>query len=235
MKSITFLILLLIFPFFMEAQIGRIIDRAKDKVGLGEDEVVAGLKEALEQGANKASETLSIEDGYYKSVYKILLPDEAQQVVRRLSSVPGFQNLEEDLVLRINRAAESAASKAKPIFTNAIRSMSVRDATDILMGEDNAATTYLNRTTYDALYNEFIPVIQAALEEVNAIELWESAATRYNRLPMVSRVETRLDEHVTKKGLDGLFSMVELEELRIRNDVSARTSDLMKRVFSRQD
>ncbi len=223
------------FPFFMEAQIGRLIDRAKDKVGLGEDEVVAGLKEALEQGANKASETLSIEDGYYKSVYKILLPDEAQQVVRRLSSVPGFQNLEEDLVLRINRAAESAASKAKPIFTNAIRSMSVRDATDILMGEDNAATTYLNRTTYDALYAEFIPVIRDALEEVNAIELWESAATRYNRLPMVSRVETRLDDHVTRKGLDGLFSMVELEELRIRNDVSARTSDLMKRVFSRQD
>jgi hypothetical protein len=235
MKSISFIVILLLFPFFLEAQIGRIIDRAKEKVGLGEDDIASALKEALEQGANKASETLSIEDGYYKSVYKILLPDEAQRVVSRLSSVPGFQNLEADLVLRINRAAELAASKAKPIFTNAIRSMTVRDATDILMGDNNAATSYLNRTTYDPLYAEFIPVIRAALEEVNAIELWESAATTYNRLPMVSRVETRLDEHVTRKGLDGLFSMVEQEELRIRNDVGARTSDLMKRVFSRQD
>lgn len=235
MKAVSFLIFLIGFPFAMDAQIGRIIDRAKDKVGLGEDEVAAGLKEALEKGANTASQTLSIEDGYYKGLYKILLPDEAQTVVRRVSSVPGFQNLEEDLVLRINRAAESAASKAKPIFSSAIRSMSIRDATDILMGADNAATSYLQRTTFDALYAEFLPVIQAALEEVNAIELWESAATTYNRMPMVRRVETRLDVHVANRSLEGLFSMVEQEELRIRSDVNARTSDLLKKVFARQD
>lgn len=219
----------------MEAQLGRILDKARDKVGLGDDEVASGLKEALEKGATAASETLSLEDGYYKSVYKILLPEEAQRVVKRMSSVPGFQNLEADLILRINRAAESAATKAKPIFSQAIRSMTIRDATNILMGDNNAATSYLHRTTHDALYAEFRPVIQAALDEVNAIELWESAATAYNRLPMVSKVDTRLDDHVTRKGLEGLFNMVEIEELRIRTDVNARTSNLLRKVFAEQD
>ncbi|TVR77704.1 MAG: DUF4197 domain-containing protein [Saprospirales bacterium] len=235
MKTLFAILLLLCTPYFAEAQFGRILDKARDRVGLGEDEVAAGLKEALEKGVTAGTEALSIEDGYYKSIYKILLPEEAQSVVTRLSSVPGFQNLEADLVERINRAAELAAGRAKPIFSNAIRSMSIRDATDILMGEDDAATRYLHRTTFDQLYLEFLPVIRESLEEVNAVDLWERAATAYNRLPMVSRVETRLDEHVTNRGLDGLFSMVEKEEYKIRTDVSARTSDLLRRVFSRQD
>ena len=235
MKTLIAVSLLLFMPYLAEAQFGRILEKAKDKIGLGENEVAAGLKEALEKGADYASESLSQKDGYYKSPYKILLPDEAQRVVSRLSSTPAFRNLEEDLTERINRAAELAAEKAKPIFRDAIRNMTFRDAADILMGEDDAATRYLHRNTSDQLYAEFLPVIREALEEVNAVDLWERAATAYNRLPMVSSVETRLDEHVTQRGLDGLFSMVEKEELKIRTDVNARTSERLRKVFAEQD
>ncbi len=225
----------LLLPTMVDAQIGNLLDRARDRIGLGESEVAAGLKEALEKGADYASETLSEKDGYYMSPYKILLPDEAQSVVSRLSSVPAFRNLEDDLVERINRAAELAAAKAKPIFRDAIRGMTVRDAKDILLGEDDAATRYLHRTTNEQLYAEFLPVIRESLEEVNAVKLWQEASTAYNRLPMVTPVETRLDEHVTHRGLDGLFSMIEEEEKKIRTDVSARTTERLRKVFAEQD
>nr|MBS0036588.1 DUF4197 domain-containing protein [Saprospiraceae bacterium] len=235
MKSILAILLFISVPFFAEAQFGKILDKAKEQVGIGEDDISGGLKEALEKGAGRASETLSIEDGFYKSVYKITLPEEAQRVVKQLSGMPGFRNLEEDLVERINRAAELAANKAKPIFVDAIKAMSIRDATHILMGEDDAATQYLHRNTHDRLFAEFLPVIQSALDEVNAIELWESATTAYNRIPMVRKVETRLDDHVTRKALEGLFDLVAVEELKIRTDVSARTSSRLREVFAKQD
>ena len=235
MKYLIAVLLMLSTPYFAEAQFGRILDKAKEKAGLSDDDVAGGLKAALEQGASRASETLSMKDGYLKSPYKVLLPEEAQRVVSQLSSMPGFRNLEDDLIERMNRAAELAASRAKPIFVDAIKAMSFRDATNILMGENDAATRYLHRTTYDRLYAEFRPVIQTALEEVNAIELWESATTAYNRIPMVRKVETRLDNHVTEKGLVGLFDLVEKEEMKIRTDVSARTSPLLRDVFARQD
>ena len=235
MKYLIAVLLMLSTPYFAEAQFGRILDKAKEKAGLSDDDVAGGLKQALEQGVSRASETLSMEDGYLKSPYKILLPEEAQRVVSQLSNMPGFRNLEDDLIERMNRAAELAANKAKPIFVDAIKAMSFRDATNILMGDNNAATQYLHRTTYDRLYAEFRPVIQSALEEVNAIELWESATTAYNRIPMVRKVETRLDNHVTEKGLVGLFDLVEKEELKIRTDLSARTTPLLRDVFARQD
>ncbi len=198
-------------------------------------EVGNGLKEALEIGVSKGADALSQADGYYKSPYKILLPAEAQTVINKLKVVPGFQNLESDLTERLNRAAEDAAQKAKPIFISAIKQMTFKDAMNILMGQKNAATQYLDRTTRSPLYDEFHPVILESLEKVNAVSLWSSATTAYNRLPFVTAVNTRLDDHVTNKALDGLFSKIEVEELNIRTNLSSRTSDLLKRVFARQD
>lgn len=235
MKSIFAISLLCLIPFFANAQFGKFLEKAKEKIGLEDDQIGAGLKEALEKGVTKGTETLSATDGYYKSIYKIMLPEEAQSMVKKVSSLPGFNNLEDDLVERVNRAAELAADKAKPIFVDAIRGMTIRDASDILMGEDDAATQFLHRNTYDNLYQEFLPVIQNALDEVNAIELWEKASTAYNRIPMTRKVETRLDEHVNRKALEGLFDMVEKEELNIRTNVNARTSELLKKVFEKQD
>ena len=203
--------------------------------GSSGDETGSALKEALEIGVSKGADALARPDGYFLSPYKILLPAEARQVTDKLRSVPGFQDLESDLTERINRAAEDAAVKAKPIFVNAIRQMTFQDALNILMGEKNAATQYLSRTTRSQLYDEFRPVINESLEKVNAVSLWSSATTSYNRIPFVTKVNTRLDDHVTNKALDGLFSRIEEEERNIRANPVARTTELLKKVFARQD
>jgi hypothetical protein len=213
----------------------KLLGSAKKAFPLGEDETGKGLKEALEIGVSKGADALARPDGYFKSPYKILLPTEAQKVVSRLQSVPGFQGLEADLTERLNRAAEDAATKAKPIFLNAIRQLTFQDAINILMGEKNAATQFLVRTTRTPLYDAFQPVINESLEKVNAVSLWSTASTTYNKIPLVSKVNTKLDDHVTNKALDGLFLKIEEEERNIRANPLARTSELLKKVFSKQD
>ena len=153
----------------------------------------------------------------------------------KLKSVPGFANVEQDLEEKMNRAAEIAAEKAKPIFVNAIKQMAFRDAMDILMGNDDAATRYLESTTFKQLYTEFMPIIQASLDEVNAREYWRGAVTAYNKIPFVDKTNPELDDHVNRMALQGLFSLVEKKEEGIRNDVSLRNTDLLRKVFSKQD
>jgi len=216
-----------------------VLNKVKAKVpvagGLTAEETGKALKEALQLGAEEAVASLSKQNGYYVSAYKVLLPEEAQKVVAKLKMVPGFANVEQELVLRLNRAAESAAAKAKPILVNAITRLSFQDAMKILMGEKTAATQYLRTSTSEALYTEFKPVIATSLDEVNARQYWRDAVTAYNKIPLVTKVNTELDDHVTRKALDGLFKLVEAKELKIRTDVSARSSELLKKVFSRQD
>ncbi len=198
-------------------------------------EVGKGLKEALRIGITKGAGRLSRTDGYLKSPYKILLPPEARKITDKLKNVPGFSNVENILLEKINRGAEDAAKKAKPIFVDAIKQMTFSDAMDILMGDKNAATNYLHRVTYDKLYQEFNPVIVSSLDKFNARDYWERAVNAYNSLPFVQKANPDLDDYVTGEALVGLFGMVEKEELNIRNNISARPSDLLKRVFAKQD
>ncbi|HQU58114.1 MAG TPA: DUF4197 domain-containing protein, partial [Saprospiraceae bacterium] len=163
------------------------------------------------------------------------LPPEARKVTDKLKNVPGFSSLEADILEKINRGAEDAAKKAKPIFVDAIRQMTFSDAMDILMGADNAATQYLNRTTNSKLYQEFNPVIIESLDKFNARKYWADAVNAYNKIPFVDKANPDLDDYVTNEALKGLFSMVEKKELQIRTDVSARTTDLLKKVFAKQD
>ena len=213
----------------------KVNDITKGGGSLSPDEAGRGLKEALNVGVGDAVNFLSAKDGFYKSAYKIMLPEEAQKVTSKLKSVPGFANVESDLVEKMNRAAEIAAAKAKPIFVKAIKDMTFKDAMNILMGEDDAATTYLKGSTYKSLYGEFMPVIQSALDEVNAREYWKKAVTAYNKIPFVDKTNPELDDHVNRKALDGMFSLVEKKEEGIRNDVSLRNTDLLKKVFAKQD
>ncbi len=199
------------------------------------EEIGLGLKQALEFGIGEGAERLSQIDGYFKSPYKILLPPEAQKVTERLQILPGFKDLEEIILQKINRGAESAAKKAKPIFVTAIKQMTFTDAINILMGADDAATTYLHGTTHDALYTEFQPIIYASLDEFNANQYWADAVNTYNKIPLVDKVNPNLDQYVTTEALKGLFSMVAKKEQQIRTDVSSRTTDLLKKVFSKQD
>lgn len=219
-------------------KLGGLLDKAKKAISgesLTSEEIGGGLKEALNIGVGEAVDFLSLEDGYYKSAYKILLPEEVQAVTSRLKAVPGFANVEEDLIEKLNRAAEDAATKAKPIFISAIKQMTFQDAMNLLMGEKDAATRYLERTTYDQLFAEFLPVIQESLDKVNARQYWRDAVTAYNKIPLVKKTNPELDDYVTKQGLNGMFQLVEQKELDIRQNSSARTSDLLKKVFAKQD
>jgi hypothetical protein len=198
-------------------------------------EVAGGLKEALNQGISKGVDILSQKDGYFKSQYKILLPEEARKVTDKLQNIPGFTDVENVILEKINRGAEDAAKKATPIFVSAIKAMTFNDAMNILMGEDNAATVYLQGTTTQQLYQEFNPVIVESLDKFNARQYWADAINAYNKLPFVEKVNPSLDDYVTNEALDGLFNMVQKEEKNIRENVSARTTELMRRVFAKQD
>lgn len=202
---------------------------------LSQSDIANGLKEALKIGISNGSDKLSLKDGYLKSIHKIVLPEQAQKLVQRLSNIPGFTNIEEILVAKINHAAENAAIKAKPIFVNAITSMTFEDATKILMGQDNAATNYLNNKTFNGLYTAFKPEIKTSLNKLGALDYWTDLVNAYNNIPFVEKMNPSLDDHITNKALIGLFSMVEKEELGIRKDVNKRVSDLLKKVFAKQD
>ncbi len=199
------------------------------------DEIVRGLKEALSKGATKGAAELSQRDGYFKSAYKILLPADVRTVTDKLKNVPGFGNLENELLEKMNRGAEDAAKEAAPIFASAITGMTFQDATNILMGSDNAATEYLKKTTSQQLYAKFNPKIVASLDKIGANTLWRNAVDVYNKIPLVKKVNNDLDDYVTNEALKGLFGKIQEEEKNIRKNPGARTSDLLKKVFSKQD
>ena len=203
--------------------------------GLTNEEIGNGLKQALEFGISEGAERLSQKDGNFKSPNKILLPEEARKVTDKLQNVPGFREVENVILEKINRGAEDAATKAKPIFVNAIKAMTFRDALEILTGNDDAATAYLNRVTYSQLYSEFNPVIVNSLDKFSARKYWGDAVNAYNKIPFVEKANPDLDDYVTRQALAGLFDMVEKKEKDIRTNVSSRTTDLLRRVFARQD
>lgn len=199
------------------------------------EEIGRGLKEALSKGITKGAGQLAQTDGFYKSVYKILLPEDVRKVTDKLKNVPGFSNLEGELIEKMNRGAEDAAKEAGPIFLTAIRQMTFQDATNILMGADNSATAYLQKTTTTELYGKFNPKIVSSLNKIGANNLWKKAADAYNRIPLVTKVNNDLDDYVTNQALKGLFGKIGEEEKNIRNNRVARTTELLKKVFAKQD
>ena len=234
MKGLYIVIFSLLFTSCDPKDLEKILETV-GSTALTDADISSGLKEALQFGVDNSVNFLSAEDGYYKSVYKIILPEEANTVIDKLKFIPGFSDLEEELIRRINRAAEDAASKAGPIFLSAIRGITFDDAMNILMGQKNAATTYLHSRTYNALYDEFKPVLVSSLNQLGALDYWEDAVTKYNSLPFVNDVNPDLADHINSKALIGLFDLIEKKELGIRNDISQRTTDLLKKVFAKQD
>jgi len=219
------------------AQFGGILKKAenvlKGEPVVSKDEVADGLKEALDQGISEAVDKLSADDGYLKSQYKIEIPSEATTVISKVKMVPGFENIERDLIEKMNRAAESAAKKATPIFVDAVKQISFDDALNILSGNNDAATVYLKDKSYTKLYDAFMPVIVSALDEVNARDYWKKAVTAHNKLPFVKDVNPELDDHVNNKALVGMFSLIAKKEEGIRNNVDQRNTDLLKKVFAK--
>lgn len=210
--------------------------------GLTNDEVIAGLKQALNVGTDTSVTILNKADGYFKdAAVKILLPPEAQVMYSNLSKVPGISSLMDQTILAMNRAAEDAASEAKPIFVNAITGMTIADGFTILNGTDSAATTYLKGKTYDSLYQKFQPKIDISLNKplvagVSAQSAYSNLIDAYNTASLggllFDKVTTNsLSSHVTNKGLNGLFLKVSDQEKKIRKDPIAQVTDLLKKVF----
>jgi len=198
-------------------------------------DIAGGLKEALTQGLEKAVAQVSVADGFYKDeAIKILLPPELKEVDTKMRAVGLGDKADEGLKL-LNRAAEDASAKATPIFVHAVKEMTFSDAKGILMGDNNAATAYMKRTTSDPLYHAFVPTVQQSLEKVGANKIWEQLITKYNTLPFVNKVNPNLADYVTKKTIDGLFVMVAKEEVAIRKSPANRTTELLKSVFALQD
>jgi hypothetical protein len=211
--------------------INKIIQKSSTKQGLSNDEIVSGLKEALNVGANNASQKLSAVDGFFKdAVIKILMPEEAKKVEKKLRSL-GMGKLVDDAILSMNRAAEDASKSAAPIFINAIKQMSIQDALGILRGGDFAATSYLKDKTTASLTEAFRPVIEASLKKVDATKYWNALFTTYNKFS-ADKVNPDLAAYVTEKSLSGIFYQVGLEEQKIRKDPLARTTDILKKVFA---
>lgn len=210
------------------------IKKALKGESLSAEEVGAGLKEALTNGVSKGSDLVSKTDGYFKNPeIKIPFPPEVKQVETRLRQA-GLGREVDKFILALNRGAEDAAKEAKPIFISAIKQMTIQDAWAILKGEPDAATQYLKKTTSSQLKEKFMPVIRASLEKVNATKYYSDLVTTYNKIPLVQKVNPDLDEYATQKAMDGLFIMIAKEEKAIRENPAARTSDLLKRVFSAQ-
>lgn len=201
---------------------------------LGNADIAMGLKEALNNGVTKQVTKLTVTDGFYKNAaVKILLPPELQKVDKTLRDL-GLSSLADEGLKVLNRAAEDAVKEAVPVFVTAIKSMTITDAKNILMGNDNAATIYLQRTTSSPLYGKFNPIVKKSLSKVGADKTWNQILTKYNTLPLVTKVNPDLNDYVTNEALKGVFTMVAVEEKDIRNNVAARTSDLLKRVFGMQ-
>ena len=202
---------------------------------LSNADIASGLRQALDQGIDEQVSKLTMEDGFYKNeLVKILLPEELQKVDHALRKI-GLDNLADEGLKAMNRAAEDAVKEATPIFVSAVKDITFNDAKTILLGEDNAATMYLIGKTKTDLYAKFQPVIKNSFGKVGADAIWNNLITKYNNLPFTNEVNPDLTDYVTNEALEGVYTMIAVEEKSIRNDISSRTTDLLKRVFALQD
>lgn len=198
-------------------------------------DISAGLKEALNNGISKQVSKLTVTDGFFKNeAVKILLPDELRKVDKTLRDI-GMSSLADEGLKVLNRAAENAVQEATPIFVSAVKNMTFTDARNILLGNDSSATTYLQNSTSTQLYSKFNPVVKSSLGKVGADKVWSQIITKYNSVPLVKKVNPDLNDYVTQQAMKGVFKMVAVEEKDIRNNLAARSSELLKKVFALQD
>ena len=209
-----------------------VIKQLPQSTGVTETEAAEGIKEALSQGLVKSVLQLNKEDGFFKDAfYKILLPDDAKKIENTLRDI-GLGSMADKAILQINRGAEDAAGYAKPIFVNAIKSMTISDAIGLVRNGDTSATHFFREKTTAQLTAAFLPVIKSSLDKVNATKYYGDMVNKYNSLPLVfKKINPDLAGFVTNKATNALFDLVAKEEKNIRTNFAARTTDLLKKVF----
>ena len=232
MKKLSVILFsLLLIHFNADAQLRK---KAKallggKKIAFSMEEAGEAIKEALIQGTSNGVDILSQTDGYFKSPeIKIPFPPEAQNIEKKLRAI-GLNKEVDKAIESINRAAEKAAIEAKDLFVAAIKSLSIKDAINIVSGEQDAATQFLVRETTTSLESKFNPIIKSSLDEVGATKHCGALVTKYNKIPFVKKIDPDLTAYATSKAIDGLFIMIAKEELKIRKNPAARTTDLLKK------
>lgn len=233
-KKICLVFVILIFASCNELQ--QVVNQLPGSgTGISDEVIANGLKQALEQGIKKQVSKLRTIDGFYKNErVKILLPEELRKVDKTLRDI-GLGNLADEGLKVLNRAAEDAVAEATPIFVNAVKEMSFADARTILLGNNNAATSYLEHKTNTALYQKFNPVINSSFKKVGADEIWSSIISRYNAIPFTNKVNPDLTDYVTQEALNGIYKMIAIEEAQIRTNIASRTTEILRKVFALQD
>ena len=218
-------------------------DKAKDLLkdsgvgssaaSLSEGEIGSGLKEALQVGSDLVVNQLGTADGFNgdPSIH-IPLPNSLKKVQSVLDKV-GMSSLLDDLETRLNRAAEIATPRAKELFTNAIQAMTLDDAKNILNGPNDAATRFFQSKMTPDLVKEFTPIVNESLAEAGAVQSYDNAIGEYKKLPLVPDAQADLSGYVVEKGMDGIFHYLAVQEAEIRTNPTARTTDLLKKVFAK--
>ncbi len=196
--------------------------------------IITGLKEALSLGTAKAVKLVSVENGYLRNeAIKILLPEKIQMMSEVLRKA-GFDKEVDAFILSMNRAAEKAAPKAKPILIDAIKEMNFQDARNILNGGSTAATEYFQGKTSTKLSSAFQPVISSSMNKTGVTKSYKALKNKYlSILPLSTTESLDLDHYVTTKALDGLFHTLGQEEIKIRTNPKARTTEILKKVFAK--
>lgn len=231
------IVLLSILSFSACAELQQVVDTLPNQSGIGMDSntIASGLRQALDMGIDKQVTKLTQPDGFYKNpLVKIFLPQELKKVDQTLRDI-GLGSLADEGIKALNRAAENAVKEATPIFVSAVKDITFADAKNILLGPDNAATNYLEQRTNNALYAKFNPVIENSFAKVGADQIWKNIITKYNSVPFVTKVNPDLTDYVTNEALRGVYKMISVEEKEIRNNISARTTTLLRQVFALQD
>lgn len=226
----------LLFHIMGCAELQQVVDSLpQGSTEIGGDQIALGLKQALDKGIDAQVSKLTKENGFFKNeLVKIVLPQELQKVDKTLRDV-GLGNLADEGLKILNRAAEDAVGEALPIFAQAVKNITFTDAKNILLGNEDAATRYLEGNTKEELYTRFSPVIQNSFQKVGADQIWSNLITKYNSIPLTNNVNPDLTDYVTQEALKGVFAMIAVEEKEIRNKVSSRTTDVLRRVFALQD
>ncbi|QWX82781.1 DUF4197 domain-containing protein [Cellulophaga sp. HaHaR_3_176] len=226
----------LCFVCFSCNELQQVVNQLPQSGGaIGNDQIASGLREALDLGIEKQVTKLTQENGFFgNDLVKILLPEDLQKVDNALRKI-GLDNLADEGLKVLNRAAEDAVKEATPIFVNAVKGITFSDAKQILLGGDNAATTYLTSTTETELYTSFSPVIKNSFEKVGADKVWSNLITKYNNIPFVNQVNPDLTDYVTQEALKGVYTMIAVEEKEIRTKTASRTTTLLQKVFALQD
>ena len=233
-KFIIIVFIIALLPVASSAQITlpKILSGNKSNSGITENEAGQGIKEALAQGVTNAVLNLNKTDGFFGSeLYKMLLPPDALKAEKTLRNI-GMGNQVDKAILSINRGAEDAVAFAKPIFLDAIKEMTLKDALNIVRGPKDGATNYFKEKTKEKLIIAFAPPVESSLEKVDATKYYADIVNTYNKLPTTfNKINPDLTSYVVGKAVDALFDQVAKEEANIRANPLARTSDILKKVF----